>query len=160
MNKRKKNIDGFITIEYTLLIPVLLILYTFLICMGLYQYDQCLLRTNMCLLGSEASCMANEEASSKVALLQEIEENLYYDKYLLVDEMQTVYSVKGNDIKVSGSGRMLNPLNVFGIGEEMWNLNAVCEAEAVNAAETLRLCKTVRCLLQETLSKEEKEDGS
>lgn len=81
IKREKKAVDGFVTIEYTLLIPVLLIFYTFLICMGLYQYNECLLRTNMYLLGCEGARLFEKEVSSKIEILQNVQERLYYDKY-------------------------------------------------------------------------------
>lgn len=158
--RKRKEVDGFVTVEYTLLIPVLLILYTFLICIGLYQYNQCILRTNIYLLASEGAGLSNVGAASKIVQLQDIEERLYHDKYLLVDEMQTAYSVRGNHIEIRGSGNMLNSLAVWGIGEKRWNLSAVCEVEAIDAVETLRACKIIRNTLQETLEKEEQSNDS
>ena len=157
--KTKKEVDGFVTIEYTLLIPVLLVLYTFLVYIGMYQYNQCLLRTNVYILGTEGVHFMNVEASSKAAMLQEIEDQLYYDKYLLAEELQTDYSVRGNHIEICGSGKMTNPFAVLSLGEDDWELNASCEVETISSAETLRLCKVIRKTLQETLS-EEISDGS
>lgn len=158
-NKVKKEADGFITIEYTLLIPVLLVLYTFLVCIGLYQYNQCILRTNIYILGTEGSQLMNEEASSRVAMIQEMEELLYYDKYLLAEELQTAYSVSGNHIEICGSGKMTNPFAVWGLGETSWELKASCKLELISSARTLQLCKAIRNTLQGTLS-EEVSDGS
>ena len=160
IKREKKAVDGFVTIEYTLLIPVLLIFYTFLICMGLYQYNECLLRTNMYLLGCEGARLFEKEVSSKIEILQNVQERLYYDKYLLVEDIRTVYSVKGNHIEIHGNGKMPNPLAVLGIGEDNWELSAVCDADVINAAETLRLCKMFRDIVEENVSKEEVSDES
>lgn len=160
MKRYKKHVNGFITIEYTLLIPLLLMLYTFLVCMGLYQYNQCVLRTNIYLLGVESLELADEDATAKITALKKIEKQLYYDKYILTENLQTVYSARGNHIAISGSGTMFNSLAEWGIGEENWYLEASCAVNTVNAAEIMRLCKTVYNIAQETLSKEGQEDGS
>lgn len=159
IKKMNKEVGGFVTIEYTLLIPVLLVLYTFLVCIGLYQYNQCILRTNIYILGTEAAQLMNMEASSKVARLQEIENNLYYDKYLLAEELQTTYSVRGNHIEISGCGKMTNPFAVLELGEDDWELNASCTVEAINSTEFLRLCKVIRKTLQGKVSEEKSDDS-
>ena len=163
MSSRRRNgksVGGFVTIEYTLLIPVLLVLYTFLICMGLYQYNSCILRTNISILGTEGAQLAKDSATTKLAKLKEKEAQLYYDKYLLAIGMQTTYSIQGDRIEIIGEGQMTNPLTVFGIGEENWQLSAVSERIAVDPTEVLRLSKTLYKAAQEILVEEEQEDGS
>lgn len=160
MKRDKKYVGGFITIEYTLLIPVLLVLYTFLVCIGLYQYNQCVLRTNIFLLGVEGSELAGEDAAAKITALKEIEQQLYYDKYILTENLQSSYAARGNHIEIIGSGTMFNSLAGWGIGEENWNLKASCEVNAVNAAEVLHMCKTAYNIVQKELEEEGPVDGS
>lgn len=144
--------DAFITIEYTLLLPVLLLLYTFLIYIGIYQYDQCILQTNMYLLGSKGTALYTENPEEKVQSLQEKERQLYYDKYLLAEQLQTAYSVKGNRIQLNGSGKVFHPLSVFGLGGTYWELHAKSEATAVSGANILRLCKQAKNLIKDIKS--------
>lgn len=144
--------DAFITIEYTLLLPVLLLLYTFLIYIGIYQYDQCILQTNMYLLGSKGTALYTENPEEKVQSLQEKERQLYYDKYLLAEQLQTAYSVKGNRIQLNGSGKVFHPLSVFGLGGTYWELHAKSEVTAVSGANILRLCKQAKNLIKDIKS--------
>lgn len=144
--------DAFITIEYTLLLPVLLLLYTFLIYIGIYQYDQCILQTNMYLLGSKGAALYIETPEEKLQCLQEIEQHLYYDKYLLAEQLQTAYSVKGNRIQLNGSGKVFHPLSVFGLGGTYWELHAKSEATAASGANILRLCKQAKNLIKDIKS--------
>lgn len=156
----RKCVGGFVTIEYTLLIPILLILYTFLVCMGLYQYNQCILCTNIRILGTEGAQMIEESSAERVRELQEIEKKLYLGKYILAEGMQTIYQAQGNHVKIVGRGVMGNPLAVFGIGTDKWDLYAECDVTVINPADTLRVCKAVKNIVQNSLSEEEGKDDS
>ena len=163
MKKEKRDmraIDGFVTIEYTFLIPVLMVVFIFVVYMGLYQYNQCLLRTNMYILGCEGARLCDEDASSKIRKLQGIEKNMYYDKYLFVEDMKTAHFVKGTHVELQGSGKMSNPLATLGIGGSYWELKASCEADAVNGVEILRLHKVSQKMIHGMLSEEEMSDDS
>ncbi len=41
-----KKVGAFVTVEYALLLPVILIVYSFLIYISIYQYDACLLQND------------------------------------------------------------------------------------------------------------------
>ncbi len=144
----KRGIGGFVTIEYTLLLPVLLIVYTFLIGIGLYQYNQCLLDTNVYLLAGKGADLYGISSDEQVKRLQQLEGRLYYDKYFLAENIATMYQIRGNHITISGSAEMSNPLAAFQIGEEKWQLYTECTVNLINPAETLRLCKAVYSILE------------
>lgn len=156
----RKYVDGFVTIEYTLLMPALMILYTFLICIGLYLYNSCILTTNVYILGTEGARLTESSANGKLEKLQQKEAQLYHDKYLLVSDMQTTYSIRGDQINISGEGKMGNPLGLFGIGEAIWPLQAETESRIISPMETLRLCKAIYSVAQEMITEEEQEDDS
>ncbi len=65
------------TIETSLLIPVLLFVYSFLVYIGLFQYNQCLLQSNTYILGLDTDAQIYSE---KYLLAEEIENfQVYYE---------------------------------------------------------------------------------
>ena len=64
-----KKVDAFVTVEYSMLLPILFLIYTFLIYIGIYQYDVCLLQNDMYFYAMEG------------------EVSPYPNKYILVEEM-------------------------------------------------------------------------
>ena len=144
----KQNMKGFITIEYALLLPVLLVVYTFLITIAIYQYNECLLITNLYLIGNQRMELARQEGEGQIDLLEGKRARLYDEKYILVEDMQTKYSVKGNHIEIIGTGKMTNPLASVGVGEEAWEIYAKCEQNVLDATIVLHLYKNIRNQLQ------------
>lgn len=119
-----KKADAFISIEYSLLIPGILAVFAIIIYMGLYLYNQCILRTNVYLLAVEGSEMSAEN-----------------NKYILAENIQTLYGLRGDNITIKGSGTMTNPFSIFGMGNEKWNLRAEGEIEGYPLGEKMRLIK-------------------
>lgn len=66
-----------------------------------------------------------------------------------------MYSVKGNHVEIVATGKIRNPLNFIGLGEEMWELYAKCEQEVLDTTSILRLYKNIRDRLQSQIQKEE-----
>ena len=157
MKIAKKSMKGSVTIEYTLLLPVLLAVYTFLIVMAIYQYNECLLTSNLYLIGNQRMELARQDGDGgeQVDLLKRRAARLYYEKYILVEDMQTKYSVKGKHIEITGIGMMRNPLALIGIGNEEWMISGKCEQDVLDATGVLRLYKNIRDQLQFQISKEE-----
>ena len=155
MNVFKKCLKGSVTVEYTLLLPVLLAVYTFLIAMAIYQYNECLLISNLYLIGNQRMELARQDGEKQVNLLKERAAKLYYEKHILVEDMQTKYSVKRNYIEITGIGQMRNPLALIGIGNEEWTISAKCEQDVLDAVGVLRVYKNIRDQLQFQISKEE-----
>ncbi len=155
MRALKKYIKGSVTIEYTLLLPILLVVYTFLIAVALFQYNQCLLATNLYLVGNQGMELARQDGENKIRVLKEKAASLYHEKYIMVEDVQTTYSIKGNHVEIVGIGKMRNLLNAVGIGEESWELYAKCEQDVLDATNILRLYKNVRDQVQSKTQKEE-----
>lgn len=148
-------LKGSVTIEYTLLLPILLLVYTFLIMLALFQYNRCLLTTNVYLIGNQGIALVREDAEVKNRMLKEKEARLYYEKYILVEDLQTTYSIKGNHIEIIGTGNMINPLQAVGIGVEKWKLSARCKKEVIDPVSMLGIYKNVRDQIQQRIPKEE-----
>ena len=121
---RKKNVKAFVTIEYSLLLPVLLLLFTFLVYIGVYLHNQCVLQTNVYLLAVKGARAEAESIGERIAHLQEQEKMLYKNKYLLAENIQTNYSAQRNKLVITGSGQMVNPFFASGTGGAMWQMFA------------------------------------
>lgn len=133
--------------EYSLLLPSILLLYTCLVCIAFYQYDQCILHTNMYLIGCKGAALYQADTEEKLPALQQRETRLYHNKYLLTENLQTRYEIKGNHIKITGTGNMF-PFHM-GAEQRAWNLYASCSVKVTDPMDTLRLCKTIFSKMQE-----------
>ena len=142
-----RRVEAFVTIEYSLLLPGIMAVFTMLVCMGLYLHNQCVLQTNIYILSIEGAGMYAEKAEHRLTSLQKVEAELYKEKYILAEDMQTAYRLRGNNMVITGSGRMANPFWVFGVGEMSWELKAESNVNVISPCETLRLIKNILNLL-------------
>ena len=150
-----RRIDAFVTIEFSLLLPGIMAIFTMLVCMGLYLHNQCVLQTNIYILSIEGAGMYADKAEHRLTSLQKKEAGLYKEKYILAEDMQTAYQLRGNNIVITGSGRMANPFWIFGIGEMSWELKEESNVNVISPCETLRLIKNTFKLLDRATGKEE-----
>ncbi len=119
-----RKIQAFITIEYTLLLPILTLLYVFLIYIGLYEYNASLLLADTYFLALEG-------------------EINYENKYLLAEHVQIDCIQKGNALNVVGRGSMRSPLAMMGIGAKDWQFQTSLDIQKHSATKVLRLLKEV-----------------
>ncbi len=87
--------------------------------------------------------MYADKAEHRLTALQKKEAGLYKEKYVLAEDIQTAYRLRGNNIIITGSGRMANPFGVFGVGEMSWDLKAESNVNVISPCETLRLIKNM-----------------
>lgn len=121
-----KRVEAFVTIEYSLLLPMLCLLYVFLIYVGIYQYNQCLFQNDTYFTALEGS------------------NSPYQNKYLLAEDMKLDYSRRGNRLYISGEGKMHSPISLWGIGEEYWYFQSELEVQEHSPTNLLRLFKEIR----------------
>lgn len=118
-----RKVSGFVTIEYSLLLPLLYMLYTCLIYVALYEYNQCLLQTE---------CYFVALGQRKIVC---------QNKYLLAEDIEIDYTSKGHEISVKAEGTMSSPLFVMGIGRKKWYLQSEIGADIYAPTKILRLFK-------------------
>ena len=153
-----KRVEAFVTIEYSLLLPGIMAVFTMLVCMGLYLHNQCVLQTNIYILSIEGAEMYTDKAEHRLTYLQKKEAGLYKEKYIMAEDIQTDYRLRGNNIVITGSGRMANPFWLFGIGETSWELKAESKVNVISPCDTLRLIKNSCKLLDMATGKEGADD--
>lgn len=152
VSMKKKKVKGFITIEYALLLPVILLLYTVLISVALYWYNQCILQTDVRLLCIES--LEKTDSMEKIARIKNKREQLYREKYLGVSDLQTSYLIERNELKITAEGTMPNLLTGIGHFRGAWSLRAESRIKTADSSDTLRLCKQALEKLQNILPEE------
>ena len=157
---KRREAGAFVTIEYSLLLPVILALFTSLVCLGLYLHNQCILQIDTYILSVEGARVHADSLGRQIELLQKKEMNLSGDKYILAEDMKITYQLQGNKMTIWGNGHMINPFSILGIGEKAWDLSSESTFYVMKPADTLRLIKSVRGMLENLPLKEESENDS
>lgn len=153
-----KKTDGFVTVEYSLLVTCLFVVYVFLCSITLFLYNRCVLQSNMYLLAVEGAACQTASPEKTVQYIQKKAAEADWQKYVLAENMQVTVRTRGNRVWLQGNGKLSNPLAAFGLGKEQWDLYAESEVTVQSTATSLRLLKKACGLLQEALKKEETQD--
>ncbi len=127
--------------EFTLLLPVLIMVFLLLTEAGLYFYNRCLLRENAQILALQ---LAQEDSGLTQESLSGYVSGLEQDKYLLLREVQTGYSRTGNRVTVSISGKMYNFCSAAGIGDTYLILEEEASCQWMDKAGILGTIRTVK----------------
>ena len=154
----KKYIKAFITVEYTLLISLVFVIYGLLLGIGIFLYNQSIMQSNVRILATEGMTTLLDDSRQKVEYLQEKESGLYEEKYLFMIRRSTTYNVTGESIQIESRGFMDNPISAWGVGEAQWSLEVSCKADTVSPKNTLRLCKRLLKWKEDVLKGEEVDD--
>ncbi len=144
----KRKVAGFTTIECCLLIPILLMLYSFIVYIGLFQYNRCVLQTNLYLLGLKGKEFSASSSDEYMKQLQDYEKSLYNEKYLLLNNLQIVYCTSKKEKSIKSNASMENPLYTLGVGDRDWVIEAECTVNNINPASVLFLCKHASNILE------------
>lgn len=151
----KRNIDAFITVECSLLLTVILMVYAFLIGIGIFLYHQCILQSDIGILAVEGASMAGYDVQTVVKELQKVESRLYKEKYYMAEIPKIKISVSDSIIYMEGNGKVNSPVFAYGIGNAEWKIYSECTIQRNNPKKTIRLCKRVITLGEKLTAKED-----
>lgn len=153
-NFLKQDTDAFITVECSLLLTVIFIVYTFLAGIGIFLYNQCILQSNIGILAAEGVSMVGADEQTVVEELQKVESRLYKEKYYMKELPIIKISVSGNQLYVEGNGNLDNPVFNYGIGTAEWRIHSEWTILRNNPKKTVRLCKRVIALGEKLITEE------
>lgn len=151
------RVSASVTIEYTLLLPVLLLVYFFLICVGLYQYNRCIFQENMRLIAVEA-LHTSADGEALINSLQAKESGLLVNKYLLAGQVHMEYKKTGRSLYAFGSMEQINPFSALGIGADSWTVESSIRVTPLKRQEFLRFMKSVTRWSQKEQEEAEQEE--
>ncbi len=138
----KKTVKGSLTLEFTLLFPVLVVIVLLMAQAGLFFYNRCLLKENAQILALQL--VQEEEASMTQEDLTESIGKLAQYKYLLLGDVETACSKSGNRITVSISGRMFNFCSVAGLGETYLTVSGEASCTYMDQAAILGTIRSIK----------------
>ncbi|MCD8325552.1 MAG: pilus assembly protein [Lachnospiraceae bacterium] len=138
----RRRMGGYLTLEFTLLLPVLIMVFLLVTEAGLYFYNRCLLRENAQILALQL--IQEETASLTEEGLSDHVSGLAQYKYLLLREVQTRYSKDGSGISVTISGKMYNFCSAAGIGDTYLTLQEEATCRVMDKTGILGTIRAVK----------------
>lgn len=142
--QRKEN--AYFSIEAALIMPLVFLLIFFLIYVGFYQYDKCLLNQDayrMLIRGSQVKFENNSGVAQK---MKEEDVKWYYDKYMLCDFENKRIEVKHGTLSFSQDAVLTVPFLTLidWTGKRTWHICVDVESGRIQPTDTIRNCRKLQ----------------
>ena len=142
-NRNKKYLGGYMTVEATLIMPVVLYVCFFIAYTGIFIYDRCVMKQDafrVALRGSSMYGQDNEEACYAAEKQMEI---ISSDKYIATESTYEI-TVR-NKVSVSVSGYVDMPFwGLAGLSEEKgFAITETVECKDLCPALFIRMCRQI-----------------
>lgn len=144
----RKRLPGYLTLEFALLLPALMLVYMALAEAAFLLYDRCLLQENAELLliqtarDWEEGFLEGERFQNRAAGIADY-------KYLFLQQTEAECEISGASMTVTVRGRLYNVFHALGLGEEYWELEGQASRTLLNRTELLRMIKRIKSAAEE-----------
>lgn len=136
-----RNIDGYMTLEASLVFPIIIYIITCLIYMGFLVYDETLAFQQCYMAGLEAVSVKRDNQ----AIYNKASDQLHSNEWFVaLENHQDEIAVKGNEIDVNCKGTIDMPFlanGIFPVGQEFWNYEVKTTVEKRDAPFWIRQCR-------------------
>lgn len=144
----RKRIPGYLTLEFTLVLPALLLVYMALIEAALLLYNRCLLQENAEILLLQ-TVRDWEEGLLGEELFQDRVTGLADYKYLFLQDRSASCQKSGMTLTVTVRGSLYNVFHAIGLGEAYWDLQAEASETLLNRKDMMRMIRRIKTLAED-----------
>lgn len=139
-DRETKTIYGYMTVEAAFIIPWTIFIIAWLIYLGYFEYDRCLLFQDNYILASQASAQIKTRTEKQSWLSANIPERTG-NKYMGTSRVNMEGYVSGSRIKMTSSHKVSHPLSFHDgfIPEGNWNISDTVNADNFSFTERLRI---------------------
>lgn len=141
----KNSVAGYFTVEAVLIFPVILFVYSFLLYMGFFQYNRCLLEQDVLLAAIKSSRILPYDSAEAARQAVAAVERPGLDKYIGWTAETPRVSAGQGKISIEAGGYMDIPLfrNVPFLHGDRWELREQTEIKAQEPVFFIRLCRRI-----------------
>lgn len=149
--------NAYFSLEACLVMPIVFYTIIFLIYVGFYHYDKCLLQQDiyrMLIRGSQVKFSLNEEVARKI---KEEDAKWYYEKYILCNWEDKTVEVLHDKIRIKQQAAVKAsvPMLIKWTGMEMWSIDVDFESARIRPTDIIRNCRK----LEKAAERGKKDDG-
>ncbi len=147
-NRIFKEAEGYMTLEATMLFPVIMMSLLFLLYMGFYRYDACLTRQDACLIAVAGEIPYRAELA--VNYTQKALKERYPEKYLSYQAGTAKQQTEKDKVQVELAGKVVVPVGVsfFPEGKGRLTTKTILEVPRQNPLEFIRNIRKVKVLAE------------
>ncbi|MBQ9135937.1 MAG: pilus assembly protein [Lachnospiraceae bacterium] len=133
--------EGYMTVEATLIMPIVLYVCIFIIYSGFFLYDRCVMKMDAYRAVLRASSIYRQDSQAVYNMAWDTLDNLTGEKYIATDHQYEV-AVQGK-VQVRICGQVEMP---FGGIEEMtgvsvWSIEETAESDCISPVLFIRTCR-------------------
>lgn len=137
MYKKRKN--AYMTLEASLVIPLIVGGIIFLLFLGFYLYNACVIKQAVYVAALRGSQLTNVTSDEVEAYVQQQLENLMGNQILARENMEKEISVSIGKVKVRISSHMQMPLTEWiSSVTNLWSIESKAEASRINPVDIIR----------------------
>lgn len=157
MGRKNYEASGYMTVEATLIMPLVLYICVFIIYAGFYQYDRCLMKQDAyraALRGSSTYRNSNQEVYNAAF---ETLERIGKEKYAAASYTCDISVNRTVAVQMEGSVQM--PFRAMSglVGASRWEIKEKAESKCINPVFFIRTCRQLEKSVREQKKKEEEE---
>lgn len=148
--------NAYFTVEASLIMPLVIGVILFIVMIGCYQYDRCLLAQDsyrMLLRAEQCSFADNQEI---VQSMEAQAAQWYYDKYLFCRIHAQTAQVTHGSIQITSTGRFQAGISFPGVSRdaEGWKLSQESRVHRIRPERAIRLCRKLAALSEKNQKEE------
>ena len=140
----RKKVEAYLTVEVSLLMPVILGVILLVVYLLFFQYDRCLMEQSTGILAMRGCTL--QIADKKELLVEIMEYSEQKDnRYLAWDMYDAAVCLRGNRVRVEREGRLKFPFRglMFWSGTGEWGSSIVYENYRIRPVDFIRNCRKV-----------------
>lgn len=139
-----KKIDAYLTVEASLVLPIVIMVILLIIYLLFFQYDRCLMEQNtgiLALRGCTDQFAEGKELVAKLVIQSQKSDN----RYLAWNMEDAQITLKGNSVSVKRSGTLIFPFQrlMFWNGDGNWTSECTYENKRVWPVQFVRNCRKI-----------------
>lgn len=143
---KNKRLKGSSTIELSLIMPMLLTIFAFLIYLSFFLYNRVQVTANAYICALKGSRMEQEGAQETYQHMKKESNKLMEDSLLAIDEYKEQIEIKGNDIQVTYDISQQVPgsvilSNIF--SQSVWNFQITKRTKKLQPVFFIRNCRKI-----------------
>lgn len=156
---KSKGVNGYLTIEATLIFTIVIGVYICVIYMLFYQYDRCVFEEEMGILLVKSSVCGLSNNEDRLLYFQQERNRCINESYISSKLTNSSIDIKGNKIELSGQMEFLFfQINILPMREKKNKISIIYRSNYKNPVYTvrgLRRAAQIRYLLNNNTQKED-----
>lgn len=138
---RSMCVEGYFTVEATLIMPIVLYVCVFIIYTGFYWYDRCLMKQDAYRAALAGSSIYRDDNQKVYNTVADTIARLAEDKYIATD--YTIVITVQSKVNVTISGQIAMPFRGLAklLGKEKWEILENAESKCINPVVFIRMCR-------------------